>query len=199
VAKTDRELLRAFLGGHVESLGELAGRHESDLYAFLMRFVGDSQTAQDLFQETFLHVWNKREQFDLDRDVRPWLFTIAANLARDWLRQQSRQHALSLDNHLGEGDPDSPSFVNLLADDGESPLAALERDEQRRLVRQALDSMPEHLRAVLILAYYQKFKYREIASVLGIPVGTVKSRLHAAVSRLLSVWQGSGGAAAAAS
>lgn len=189
MAKTDRDLLRAFLAGQVECLGQLASRYEKELYGFLARFVGDSQAAEDLFQETFLHVWNKREQYDVNREVRPWLFTIAANLARDWLRRQSRQHALSLDSHLGQEDGEGASFVDLLADDGESPLTALERDEQRQLVRQALDAMPEHLRAVLVLAYYRKFKYREIADILSIPVGTVKSRLHAAVARLLAKWQ----------
>ncbi len=111
MGKTDRDLLRSFLGGHVESLGLLASRYEKELYTFLARFVGDEQAAEDLFQETFLHVWNKREQFDPEREVRPWLFTIAANLARDWLRKEGRRRTLSLDTRLATAEGEGASFV----------------------------------------------------------------------------------------
>jgi len=198
VARTDRDLLKRFLAGHVESLGLLASRYERELYGFLFRFVGDRQTAEDLFQETFLHVWRKRNQYDPARAVRPWLFTIAANLARDWLRRESRRRTLSLDNRVGGVDCEGASFADLLPADGETPLASLEVKEQYQRVRQALDAMPEHLRSVLVLAYYQGLKYREIAEVLDIPVGTVKSRLHSAVAHVLSYWRTAPGEARAA-
>jgi len=197
VSRTDRDLLKRFLAGHVESLGLLATRYEKDLHGFIVRFVGDRQAAEDLFQETFLHVWRKRDQYDASRAVRPWVFTIAANLARDWLRRESRRRTLSLDSRVGGADGEGASFSDLLPADGETPLAALEREEQYEHVRQALDALPDHLRAVLVLAYYEKFKYREIAEVLQVPVGTVKSRLHAAVASLLAYWRASSGPAEA--
>lgn len=199
MAKTDKDLLRAFLGGHVESLGLLASRYQEELYGFLVRFVSDPQAAEDLFQETFLHVWHKRDQYDGRREVRPWLFTIAANLARDHLRRRARRRTVSLDTSVGLDDGEGVSFVDLLPADGDSPIARLEHEEQEEMVKTTLDRLPDHLRAVLVLAYYQRFKYREIAEVLNIPVGTVKSRLHAAVARVLAAWQhvpGLGGEAA---
>ena len=192
MGRTDRDLLKRFIDGHVESLGLLAARYEGDLYGFLVRFVGDRQAAEDLFQETFLQVWRKRHQYDPRRAVRPWLFTIAANLARDWLRREGRQRTLSLDNRPAGADCEGASFSDLLPADGETPLAALEREEQRQRVREAVDALPEHLRSVLVLAYYQHCKYREIAEILQIPVGTVKSRLHAAVAGILAHWRRSG-------
>jgi RNA polymerase sigma-70 factor (ECF subfamily) len=81
------------------------------------------------------------------------------------------------------------TYLDMLPDTSESPSAALETGEERQIVRGIVDKMPDHLREVLELGYYQRFPYKEIADILGIPLGTVKSRLHAAVSHFANAYQ----------
>ena len=119
--------------------------------------------------------------FDPSRRFKPWLFTIAANKARDWLRSRTRRGEVPLDAKLSGRADGEESFADLLADD-EAPLDdKLEAEERRRLVQRVLAAMPDLLREVLVLAYYHRFAYKEMAEVLGIPLGTVKSRVHSAV------------------
>src|SRR5262249_15642656 len=123
------------------------------------------------------------------RPVRPWLYTIATNQAIDALRRNGRHQAVSLERtHADPVEGDLAGLQEMLESRGPGPIeeaAAAERGEQ---VRAAVDRLPDFLKQVLLLAYYQGLKYREIADVLGIPVGTVKSRLHAALVRLQEAW-----------
>lgn len=126
--------------------------------------------------------------FDLGRSFRPWVYTIAANKARDHLRSRGRRQEYSLDSARAGDDRPVPSQT-LEAADG--PLLELvESEEQKAVVRELIARMPEHLRLILMLGYYQQLPYTEIAEVLEIPVGTVKSRLHAAVSHFGRLWRG---------
>lgn len=138
--------------------------------------------AEDVVQESFLQVHSSAEQFDLSRRFKPWLFTIAANKARDYLRRRSRRHEVPFEATVG-GDEDGAGqrFVHLLASEEDTPEQELSGDENKRLVKRIIETMSPHLSEVLILAYYHRFPYKDIGDVVGIPLGTVKSRLHAAV------------------
>jgi RNA polymerase sigma-70 factor (ECF subfamily) len=124
--------------------------------------------------------------------VRPWLYTLATHQAIDTLRRNGRHQALSLDqkrdDHL-EGDPHA--LMDVLEAQGPGPIDQLSSEERRDRVRASVDQLPDFLRQVVVLAYYQGLKYREIAEILEIPVGTVKSRLHAALLKLHEAWQAS--------
>lgn len=178
---TDEKLLVDFLAGRSECFTELVRRYAEELFRFLSRFTGSATTAEDLVQEAFLQVYQSADKFDPSRRFKPWLFTIAANKARDLHRSRSRRPEVELDAEVAAGGESGQRFLDFLADTQDSPLAVLTATEQQQVVRRVLDEMPEHLREVLILSYFHRFPYKQIAEILDVPLGTVKSRLHAAV------------------
>ncbi len=180
-APTDETLLKEYLEGKTGSLELLVRRYSSELHQFVLRFTGDSTTAEDVVQEAFLQVHTSADRFDPARRFKPWLFTIAANKARDYLRKRTRRREVAFDAKLSEDDESGSRFIHLLADDEALPDEAIRLEEQRRAVKSVVEGMPDNLREVLILAYYHRFAYKDIADVIGVPLGTVKSRLHSAV------------------
>ena len=186
---SDEELLDRFGRGEPAAFEVLVRRYERELYGYLRRYLGDANLADDVFQNTFLQLHNKVGQYEPGRPVRPWLYTIATHQAIDALRRNGRHQAVSLDQ--ARDDPAAGevcSLIDTLEDHTPGPLDAVHGEELRERVRAAVDRLPDFLRQVVILAYYQGLKYREIADVLGIPVGTVKSRLHTALGRLQTMW-----------
>jgi RNA polymerase sigma-70 factor (ECF subfamily) len=142
-----------------------------------------------VFQNTFLQLYTKIHQYEPGRPVRPWLYTIATNQAIDVLRRQSRQQTVRLELEREErGDAESPALLGLLASRVPGPLEQLQSIERNQLIRQTVEKLPDFLKQVVILAFYQSLKYSEVAEILGIPVGTVKSRMHTALVRLQEIW-----------
>lgn len=180
--------MAAYVAGQRPSFAELVRRYERELYSYLRRIVGNDALAEDVFQTTFLQVHLKRHLYEAGRSFRPWLYTIASHQAIDALRRNRRHARPSLDGPSRDAE-EAGSLLELLADDGAGPGEEAERQERRRLVREVVDGLADHLRTVLVLCYYQGMKYKEIADVLKIPVGTVKSRLHAAVHKLGEEWR----------
>ena len=184
---TDEVLLEQFSDRGDESAFEvLVHRYEQELFNYLRRYLGQAEMAEDVFQATFLQIYLKKEQFQQGRRFRPWLYTIATNQAIDAQRRNKRHRMVSLDNRPG-GD-DVAALVEVLA--GTDPTAAqrYEQEEAKAWVRAAVDDLPDQLKATLLLVYHQGLKYREAADALGIPVGTVKSRLHSALVKLNESW-----------
>jgi RNA polymerase sigma-70 factor (ECF subfamily) len=163
---SDEDLMVRVQAGDSEALAALIDRYRGPLYAFLWRRAGDG--ADDLFQESWIRVSRARDRFDRSRRFSTWLFQIANNLCRDrWRRLDARRRA----------------FEALHAEaraTGRDSAAAPELPPERALIRR-LDALPDRLREVLVLRHYHELGEAEIAEVLGIPRGTVKSRLHAAV------------------
>ncbi len=180
---SDETLLREYLQGNAGSFELLVRRHSRELFQFVLRFTSDSVAAEDVVQDSFLQVHHSAKSFDPARRFKPWLFTIAANKARDSLRRRNRRREVPFNATIGGEESESGGkFLDLLATEEEStPLEELQADENRQLVRQIIESMPENLSEVLILGYYHRFPYKDIAEIVGIPLGTVKSRLHAAI------------------
>lgn len=186
----------AYREGESGAMGALIRRHEGELTGFLVRQMGQRAAAEDVFQETFLQVHKSLDRFDAQRRFRPWLFKIAVNKSRDWYRRNSRRLGMAgLSTPVGESTSgnstsDGVTLIDFLAAEwDEAGGRSLEDQEVRELVRQAIDLMPAHLKEILLLAYFQKFSYEEIASTLEIPLGTVKSRLHSAVANFAGRWQ----------
>ena len=165
---------------------ELVHRYEREVYRYLARYLGDPTTAEDVFQNTFLQVHLKRGLFENGRPFRPWLYAIATHQAVDALRKAGRHPTVSLDQRVSSARSESEAgnLIDLLVSSNGGPLSELEEAERQQWVRESIAKLPEALRQTLILAYHQDLKYREIADVLKIPVGTVKSRLHAALEKL---------------
>jgi RNA polymerase sigma-70 factor (ECF subfamily) len=188
---SDEELLTRVRHGHREAFGVLVRRYERELYGYLHRYIGDGTLAEDVFQNTFLQVFVKIASYEPGRPVRPWLYTIATNQAIDAMRRNGRHQAVSLNqgrDDRAQTDPDD--MLGSLEARTVNPLDAAQGEEQRLVVRAAVDRLPEFLRQVVLLGYYQGLKYREIADILNIPLGTVKSRLHTALQRLQETWDG---------
>jgi len=175
--------------GERSAFAELVRRYERELYSYLRRYLGDAEMAEDAFQTTFLQVHLKCEQFQEGRRFRPWLYTIATNQAIDLQRRNKRHRVMSLDR-IGarSGEDEVGRLLDLLEGKDPSPPNCLESQERRKWVRDQLEQLPEQLRSVILLVYYQGLKYREAAEVLSIPVGTVKSRMHSAILKLNEAW-----------
>jgi RNA polymerase sigma-70 factor (ECF subfamily) len=186
---SDEELLLRFKAGETEAFGQLVRRYERELYGYLRRYLGDEALAEDVFQNTFLQVYQKLDQYETGRPVRPWLYTIATHQAIDALRRAGRRPVVSLDQEREtEINGAKRSLLDIVEARNCDPLDQLEAEERRERVRAGLAELPEHLRSTVMLAYFQGLKYREIADILEIPVGTVKSRLHAALLKLQEAW-----------
>ncbi len=182
-APTDERLLADYLAGAPDAFDQLVRKHYQELHQFVQRFLNSAAAADDVVQDAFIQVHQSAANFDPARRLKPWLFTIAANKARDHLRARSRRQEVPLDAQVGSSDEEGgQKFADLLADPGLGTLGELELDEMRRIVREVVDRMPPNLREVLTLAYFHRFPYKDLAEILGIPLGTVKSRLHAAVA-----------------
>jgi RNA polymerase sigma-70 factor (ECF subfamily) len=186
---SDEVLLAHFKRGQREAFGLLVRRYERELYGYLCRYLGDANLAEDVFQNTFLQLYTKIGTYEQGRPVRPWLYTIATHQAIDALRRVGRRQTLSLDQQREEtANGDVQTLLSLLESRWSSPLEQVQAEERRQWVRESVDRLPDFLRQVVVLAYYQGLKYREIAQMLNIPLGTVKSRLHAALVRLQETW-----------
>jgi RNA polymerase sigma-70 factor (ECF subfamily) len=186
---SDEQLLLRYTQGETEAFTELLGRYRRELYRFLCRFVGDAALAEDIFQETFLQVHLSAGGFDVSRRLRPWLFTIAANKARDALRSRFRRPAAELDARVSGSGENATRFVDLMPANIPPPMETLENQETASAVQNIVARMPEGLRTVLILSYFHEFPYKEIADILDVPLGTVKSRLHVAVKEFARRWK----------
>ena len=191
--QTDAELLTRYAAGDETAFREIVSRYKNGLYVFLRRFLNHQDLLEDVFQETFLQLFTSRDSFDASRPLRPWLFTIAANKAKDALRKRQRTAAIPIGTIA---EPEEMSFedvLNTLTSDSTMPYEKLEKDEIALRVEQIIANMPENLREILILAYFNKFSYKQMAHILSIPIGTVKSRLHTAVGRFAKEWKASVG------
>ena len=186
--RSDETLLSDYLSGDRAAFAALVERYRRELHGFLARFLGSNAAADDVFQETFLQVHLAADTFDRARAFKPWLFTIAANKARDWHRRQKRRRALSLDAPTGS-DAEGARMVDLMDGGAPAPDASLEGAEVRAQVKDVVDAMPAIYREVLQLNYFQRMSYQQISEVLGIPLGTVKSRIHAATATFADQWK----------
>ena len=189
--RTDEQLIAAYQGGDRNSFTDLVSRYERELFHFLVRFLSDKAAAEDVFQETFLQIHQSAHDFDTQRRFRPWLFTIAANKARDLIRSNARRPTNPLQASINGGDDESGEFLDLMKSSDESPSLPLEKRELRQKVQSTVTSMPENLREILLLSYFHQFPYKQISDILDIPLGTVKSRLHSAVANFADRWKSS--------
>jgi RNA polymerase sigma-70 factor (ECF subfamily) len=185
----NKELMNRFAAGDEAAFRDILNQYKNSLYSFLMRFLNKRDLVEDVFQETFLQVYTSRSMFDTSRPFRPWLFTIAANKARDALRKQQRTVRTSFGAFSDANEMSIDDVVNTLTSIETTPVDEAEKSETADIVRQVIGDMPENLREILLLAYFEQFSYKQMAQILGIPIGTVKSRLHAAVVNFTKKWR----------
>lgn len=188
---TDAQLLQSYMDGDEEAFREIVSRYKNSLYAFLKQFLNRTDLVEDVFQETFLQLFNSRRSFDLNRPLRPWLFTIAANKAKDALRKAQRTSAVPIGTISESQEMSFDEMLDSLGADSTTPFEEIEKSETAARVGEVMAQMPEPLREILTMAYFSKVSYKQMAEILSIPIGTVKSRLHTAVARFAKDWKAS--------
>jgi RNA polymerase sigma-70 factor, ECF subfamily len=185
--RRDEELLLEYVAtGNQGAFEELVRLYERELYGYLHNCLGDAQLAEDAFQNTFLQLHRKCRQFEPGRRLRPWLYTIAGNQAVDLLRRNRRHKAVSLSaagEDPGTDEQRRPLGDHLQAEDTD-PSERLTMSEDCERTRLAMHRIPAKVRQVLMLVVYQGLQYQQAAEVLGIPLGTVKSRMRKALQSL---------------
>jgi RNA polymerase sigma-70 factor, ECF subfamily len=164
----DEDLVRRYLGGETQAFTTLVERHEARMYNVCLRILGNREDARDAAQEAFVSALRKLGQFRGDAAFTTWLHRVAVNACYDLLRKQQRQPMLRLvgddEGPMPEPGPPTPDHADEIA--GRADVAA------------CLTKVPEEFRVALVLADVQDLAYEEIARILDVPVGTVKSRVH---------------------
>ncbi len=177
-APADETLVRRVLAGDQESYAELIRRYQARIVNTLYRLVGQLDDAHDLAQEVFLRVYQALDRFDPQYRFSTWIFRVANNLAIDHLRRRRvRPRAVSLSEST-EGGENLPPLE--LVDERTDPGAELERSEAGRQMRRLLVRLPWEYRELLVLRHYGELAYEEIATLKGMPLGTVKNKLFRA-------------------
>lgn len=173
---TDEDLVARSRGGDLDSFNQLILRWERPIYAFAYRVIGREEDARDVCQETFLRAFRSLPGFKGQAKFSSWLYQIALNLCRDWIRRQRRARTVQ----LAEGvDP-----VELAAEQGpvESIEDVVSRRELSAVVEEAMALLPEEQRTAIVLKEYHGMTFQEIADLQGCPLSTVKTRLYQGLS-----------------
>lgn len=171
--RTDEQLAAGVGRGSRADVAALVARYRRPLFGFLLLRVGDRALAEDLTQEAFVRALRRISTYRPSSPFKPWLYAIALNLARDHAKRADTRHTESA------LDLDTTGWI----DEG-SIEEGIMQDEAGRAVVAGLARLPEHQREAVILRYYHDFSLDEIAQTLGVPVGTVKSRLSLGLARL---------------
>ncbi|MBN2310892.1 MAG: sigma-70 family RNA polymerase sigma factor [Candidatus Hydrogenedentes bacterium] len=179
---SDEELVARCRDGHRDAFNTLVTRYQPRLFSFIVRMVANRADAEDLFQETFLRVYRHLDRFRAGAPFRPWLYRIATNACRDHLRRARRRRTVSLDR---ESFADGPAPIDRAASTLPGPGERAREAELAERLAAAVAKLPVKQRAVFLMARYDGMPYGEIGRALGIPVGTVKSRMNKAVSALM--------------
>jgi RNA polymerase sigma-70 factor (ECF subfamily) len=171
----EQELIGQVLSGDSAAFGEIVERHEDRLYNTIYRLVGSADDARDLLQDTFVKAYEKLDDFRGGSSLYTWLFRIAVNTS---LSHRRRRKWVQMGAPAGDDDPNPGNAVaDTAADDPADPLIAAETET---LVQEAINSLDDEHRTVVVLRDIQHCDYHEIADILEVPPGTVKSRLHRA-------------------
>ncbi len=185
MAPTDEQLIALCKEGDLSALEELMERYRNPLMAFIYSVIRDYHRAEDIFQETFIRVYRQARRFRAGAGFKTWLYTIAMNRCRDSLRKAKRRPTLPLEREIGgrAGEP-SRRLIDTVAGGGADPREETGGRELEAIFRRELAGLSEEHRQVVIMSRLNGLKYREIAQVLDIPSGTVRSRLHYALEYL---------------
>jgi RNA polymerase sigma-70 factor (ECF subfamily) len=174
----DSGVVAAFLDGEKRAFGELVERYQTRLLNFVYRTTGDRERAEDLVQETFIRVYRHLHRFDQSKKFSTWVYTIASNLAKNELRNRSRNPLVLFQTIKKNWDADARPLE--WEDNTYRPDDLFRKRHLKSMVENTVDQLPEHHRTVFILREMEGKTYEEIADITGANLGTVKSRLNRA-------------------
>ncbi len=167
--------------GDTVAFDVLMKRYEHQLYNYIQRMINSPSEAEELAQETFLRIYANLKNFRSNTSFSPWAYRIAHNICIDYLRSPRKRLFVSLE---AESNQTNQSLEQRLQGSSKNPEKELYRKELAQHIARAVQELPEKLRSVFILYQYNHKSYEEIAQILEIPLGTVKSRMHSALTRL---------------
>jgi RNA polymerase sigma-70 factor (ECF subfamily) len=172
MTSTDEELVARSIGGDSESFNELILRWERPIYALAYRTIGREEDARDVCQETFLRAFRALPGFRGQAKFSSWLYRIALNLCRDWIRRERRARLVQ--------PPEDVDLMELAvaAEPSESIEELVSRNDEARVVERAMATLSEEQRTAIVLKEYHGLTFQEIADVVGCPLSTVKTRLY---------------------
>ena len=188
--RSDEELMLSYRDGDEEAFEILYRRYEKPVLNFIYRLVMSAGDAEELCQEVFFRVARGKKKYNVTAKFKTWLFQIARNLCRDRLRRMKHRSHLSLNTLMLSQDDDYVEFQELISHPSSvDPMKQVETGERKVMVQQAIASLPEEQRLVVIMREYHGLKFSEIADIMNCPVGTVKShnyRVHGKLKEILA-------------
>ena len=184
----EARIVRNVLDGDVDEFERLVNEYQRNVYNLALRMVGNPEDASDMSQEAFIKAYSSLADFRGDSKFSVWLYRIVSNVCLDFLRKRNRRQVVSLTVE----DEDDGDVELDIADEESSPELLLERKLTREAVRRGLDSLPHDMREILLLREIQGLSYDEIAQVLQIEAGTIKSRIFRARKKLCAFLEADG-------
>ena len=177
---TDEELMFKFQGGNEVAYNEIVGRYKNKLLNHIFYYTKNKESAEDIVQDAFIRVYLNKDKYKEIAKVSTWVYTIAINLAKTFLAKEKKKNKFSITGKDGEGDFEIP-------DKKTSTDKAVLRGELGDIIKDSIDDLDEKFREIVLLRDVDEMSYDEIATVLNIPEGTVKSRLNRARLNLREV------------
>lgn len=179
--QTEIRLARRMFAGDADAARQLVETYRVPLLVTLLKLVGDRAEAEDLFQETFLRAIRAQAKYDVSQSFRAWLFRVAINLTRDRIRRKKlpQSPTVTADGRLPEPRGGAATM-----------LEAARENDRKEMMRVAINALPPAFKEVVVLRYYEGFTQNEISQVLGIPPGTVKSRLFHGIQKMRKSLEG---------
>ena len=174
----DSAVVSAFLNGEERAFSELVERYQTRLLNFIYRTIGDREKAEDLVQEVFIRVYRHLHRFDRSKKFSTWVYTIASNLAKNELRNRSRNPLVLFQTITKNWQEEERPLQ--FEDVGNRPDDLFRKRDMREKVEEAVEKLPEHHRNVFVLRELEGKSYEEIAEITNTNLGTVKSRLNRA-------------------
>ncbi len=185
---SDENLMKLCQEGDEGAFEALFQRYEGQALSFIHRLIGDQSRTEALGQEAFLRIFKDAKSYQYPRSFTTWFYTIVRNLCKNELRWRSRHPTVSIEENVDRSDrgnsDHSARIGDFLETESVDPLEKMVSREMNQKIEQALQSLPELEREILILNRFQGLKYREISEVVGVPISTVRARIYSALERL---------------
>ena len=182
-AEADEDLMVRYQRGEVRAFEVLLGRHRKSVYNFILRYVGDKETAEDLLQETFMRVIKGAEAYKRQAKFTTWLYTIARNLCVDQTRRRKHRRHASLDAPMAS-EADSGTLLDVIAgNEMPSDRKSVNKELYARM-QNAIAALGDEQREVFLMREFLDMPFKQIADVVGVPENTVKSRMRYALEKL---------------
>ena len=181
---SDEELMQKVKKGDMEAFDILVRRWEHRLFNVIYKIIGDFEASMDIRQEVLLRVYQSAWRYRTHGQFGTWLYRIAVNCSINELRKRQRRRMLPLETYHRSEDGEEQMLQDIMPDSNPGPEEIMQQREMKEQIHRALDRLPTEQRVVIVLKHYEGLKFRQIASILNCPSGTVKSRMRRGLEQL---------------